>query len=157
MARSSQLLVLLLGTFVLISLTLEAQGKPSVSFNRRKRQAVEYYDSPIENEEDNFDSESDTNYDRDARRSDTQTFPPFPGYDDYDRWNTEEPEIETTPRSAPPLVLPTSSERIEILNEAVNEPETESDRPFHKQVVPWFKRQWGATKYFFKKHYDNIG
>ncbi|CAL8100457.1 unnamed protein product [Orchesella dallaii] len=75
MARSSQLIVLLLGTFVLISLTLEAQGKPSVSMNRRKRQTVAYYDSPIENEEENFDSESDTNYDRNARRSDTQTFP----------------------------------------------------------------------------------
>ncbi|ODM98470.1 hypothetical protein Ocin01_08211 [Orchesella cincta] len=145
MARSRQLILLLLGTVLFLTLAFETHGKST--FNRRKRQ-TEYDDYPGEDGEDVYEDNRDSDYERDARRvGGSQTFPPFPGYDeDYDRYFTEEPQ------TAPPLVVPTSSER--IISNYTDEPETEE--PVHKKVVPWLKRQWGLTKDFVRKHYDRI-
>jgi len=108
---------------------------------------LNFYLKADENDDESYEDESDSEFGRDARsRNSDPTFPPFPGYDDdYDKFVTYEPE------TSPPLVVPTTSERI------IYENEIETEEPVHKKVVPWLKRQWGLTKDFVKKHYDRIG
>lgn len=97
------------------------------------------------------DDDDDYDLDRNARNAAygnyRTTFPPFPGdEDDYDRYFTEEPERTTRLTAEKETNYSNSNE----FGSSGDKDESQSWR----KVVPWFKRQWGRTKDFFKNQYN---
>jgi hypothetical protein len=139
MYNSSKILLVGVGIFAFLHLHT-ANAKPAP---RNRRFVENEIDEPLE------DEDSNELYDRDARRvpspSDT-TYPPFPEEDNW--WYQEISSTTTTWRP------PTTSESS---YGGYYEEEVGTEKPreeFHKKILPWFHRQWGKTKGFFKKHYQ---